>query len=62
MFFTNCTKLRTYEEACHYDYWLKAMKTELDSLGANNTWQLVAKDYDQIEGLYFLTLFHLWKS
>lgn len=40
---TNCTKPRTYKEACQHGYWFKAMKIELDALAANNTWQLVDK-------------------
>lgn len=30
-------------DACQHDYGLKAMKTELDALAANETWQQVDK-------------------
>lgn len=29
---TNSTGLRTLKDAYQYDYWLKAMKTEIDAL------------------------------
>lgn len=40
---TNYTEPRTYKEACQHDYWLKVMKTKLDALASNNTFQLVEK-------------------
>lgn len=43
MFIRNFIKLRTYLDACQHDYWLKAMKTELDALAANETWLQVGK-------------------
>lgn len=43
MHVTNSTEPGTYKEACQHDYLFKAMKTELDALTANNTWQLVDK-------------------